>query len=224
MASISQCSIALLLYRRSRICVGSLVKYVCLSGGITSLGFSVDRTSSSLSRLDLSGLSWHRSCPCHLWQAAIVWAPAYTAVYQCLCLAIKRRVLQYRVIFFTPWKHSRLPGYPLARVTTLTNVDDTACLSLCQGIPQYPEYPGWLYVLGMPLPADVPLSRASARATDLGRGPNLRIGSGRAPCVPRSREHEERPAARRENMPMCEKKTHLYTSLYKRFPFGLCAT
>ena len=145
-------------------------------------------------------------------------------LFLCLCLAIKRRVLQYRVIFFTPWKHSRLPGYPLARVTTLTNVDDTACLSLCQGIPQYPEYPGWLYVLGMPLPADVPLSRASARATDLGRGPNLRIGSGRAPCVPRSREHEERPAARRENMPMCEKKTHLYTSLYKRLPFGLCAT
>ena len=137
MASISQCSIALLLYRRSRICVGSLVKYVCLSGGITSLGFSVDRTSSSLSRLDLSGLSWHRSCPGHLWEAAVVWAPANSVAYLCLCLVIKRHVLQYRVIF-TPWKHSRVPGYPLARVTASTNVDDTASLSLCQGIPQYP--------------------------------------------------------------------------------------
>ena len=58
--------------------------------------------------------------------------------------------------------------------------------------------PGWLYVLGMPPQADVPLSTPRARATDLGRGPNLRMGSGRAPCVPRSREHEERPAAGRE--------------------------
>ena len=58
--------------------------------------------------------------------------------------------------------------------------------------------PGWLYVLGMPPRADVPLSTPRARATDLGRGPNLRMGSGRAPCVPRSREHEERPAAGRE--------------------------
>ena len=116
------------------------VRTVCVCGGITSLGFSVDWTSSSLSRVDLSGLSWHRSCPGHLWEAAVVWAPAYSAVYLCLCLAIKRRVLQYRVIFFTPWKHSRVPGYTLARVTTSTNVDDTASLSLCQGIPQYPEY------------------------------------------------------------------------------------
>ena len=98
-ASISQCSVALILYRRSRICVGSLVTYVCVCGGITSLGFSVDWTSRSLSRVDLSGLSWHRSCPGHLWEAAVVWAPAYSAVYLRLCLAIKRRVLQYRVIF-----------------------------------------------------------------------------------------------------------------------------
>ena len=115
-------------------------RYVCVCGGITSLGFSVDWTSSSLSRVDLSGLSWHRSCPGHLWEAAVIWAPAYSTVYMCLCLAIKRRVLQYRVIFFTPWKHSRVPGYPLARVNTSTNVDDTASLSLCQGIPQYPEW------------------------------------------------------------------------------------
>ena len=58
--------------------------------------------------------------------------------------------------------------------------------------------PGWFYVLGMPRRADVPLSTPTARATDLGRGPNLRMGSGRAPCVPRSLEHEERPAAARE--------------------------
>ena len=110
----------------SRTCVGSLVTYVvCVCGGITSLGFSVDWTSSSHSRVDLSGLSWHRSCPGHLWEAAVVWAPAHSAVYLCLCLVIKRRVLQYRVIFFTPRKHSRLPGYPLARVTTSTNVDDS---------------------------------------------------------------------------------------------------
>ena len=54
------------------------------------------------------------------------------------------------------------------------------------------------YVLGRPPRADVPLSTSRARATDLGRGANLRIGSGRAPCVPRSREHEERSAAGRE--------------------------
>ena len=39
---------------------------VCVCGGIKCLGFSVDWTSSSLSRVDLSGLSWHRSCPGHL--------------------------------------------------------------------------------------------------------------------------------------------------------------
>ena len=133
----SQCSVALLLYRRSRICVGSLVTYVCVRGGITSLGFSVDWTSSTLSRVDLSGLSWHRSCPCHLWQAAVVWAPACSAVYLCLFFGIKHRVLPYRVIF-TPWNHFRVPGYTLARATTSTNADDTASLSLCQGIPQYP--------------------------------------------------------------------------------------
>ena len=82
--SMSQCSVALLLYRRSRICVGSLVTYVCVCGGTTSLEFSVDWTSSSLSCVDLSGLSWHRSCPGHLWEAAVVWAPAYSAVYLCV--------------------------------------------------------------------------------------------------------------------------------------------
>ena len=57
--------------------------------------------------------------------------------------------------------------------------------------------PGWLYVLGMPPRTDVPLLTPRARATDLGQGPNLRMGSGRASCVPRSREHEERSAAGR---------------------------
>ena len=106
----SQCSVALLLYRRSRVCAGSLATYACVCGGITSLGFSVDWTSSSLSRVDLSGLSWHRSCPGHLWEAAVVWAPAYSAVYLCLCLAIKRRVLQYRVIFTPSGSTLVLPG------------------------------------------------------------------------------------------------------------------
>ena len=58
--------------------------------------------------------------------------------------------------------------------------------------------PGWFYVLGMPRRADVPLSIPTARDTDLGRGPHLRQGSRRAPCVPQLREYEERPAAGRE--------------------------
>ena len=131
----SKCSVALLFYRRSRICVGSLVTYVCVCGGITSLGFSVDWTSSSLSRVDLSGLSWHRSYPVPLWEAAVVWAPAYSAVYLCLCLAIKRSLFQYRVIFFT---HLVFPG-------TRSHVSPHRLTSttLCQGIPRYPKYCTW---------------------------------------------------------------------------------
>ena len=105
-AGLRQCSVALLVYRRSRIRVGSPITYLCVCGGITSLGFSVDWACSSLLREDLTGLSWHRSCPGHIGEVAVVWAPAYSAVNMCLCLAIKRRVLQYRVISFTPWKHS----------------------------------------------------------------------------------------------------------------------
>ena len=60
--------------------------------------------------MDLSGLSWYRSCPGHLWEAAVIWAPAYSAVYLCLCLAIKRRVLQYRVIFTPSGSTLVLPG------------------------------------------------------------------------------------------------------------------
>ena len=135
-ASMSPCSVALFVYRRSHICAGSLVTYVCVCGGITSLRLSVDWTSSSLASVDLSGLSWHRRCPGHLWESAGVWAPEYCAVYLCVCLAIKRRALQYRTIFFTPCEHSRVPGYPLARVTTSTKVIDTASPSMCQGTPQ----------------------------------------------------------------------------------------
>ena len=73
--------------------------------------------------------------------------------------------------------------------------------------------PGWLYVLGMPPRADVPLSKPRACATDLGRGPNLRMGSGRAPCVPRSREHEERPATGIEIK--CRRVTkHIYICIH----------
>ena len=49
--------------------------------------------------------------------------------------------------------------------------------------------------------------RTSARAQ------TCALVSGRAPCVPRSREHPERPAAGREKMPMC-KKTHTYIVIY----------
>ena len=69
--------------------------------------------------------------------------------------------------------------------------------------------PGWLCVLGMLPRADVPLSTPRARATDLGRAPILRIGSGRAPCVSRRREHVERPAARGEKNAEGWKK-HIY--------------
>ena len=47
--------------------------------------------------------------------------------------------------------------------------------------------------------------RTSARAQ------NLRAGSGRAPCVPRSREHQKRPAAGREkNDDVLQRKKHKY--------------
>ena len=57
--------------------------------------------------------------------------------------------------------------------------------------------PGWHYVLGMPRRADVPLRPPKAGATDLGRGPNFRMGYWWAPYVPRSREHERRLVAGR---------------------------
>ena len=43
---------------------------------------------------------------------------------------------------------------------------------------------------------------------------------GRVPCVPRSREHEKRPAAGREKNADEQKKTHVY--IVTGFPFGVC--
>ena len=71
--------------------------------------------------------------------------------------------------------------------------------------------PGWLYVLGIPpwTDWDLLLWTPRARATDLGQGPNLGAGSGRAPCAPRSREHEDRLADGREKNAEGPKK-HIY--------------
>ena len=56
----------------------------------------------------------------------------------------------------------------------------------------------WMALRARNASPDVPLSNPRARATDLDGGTNLRIRSGRAHCMPWSREHEERPAAGRE--------------------------
>ena len=53
-----------------------------------------------------------------------------------------------------------------------------------------------------------------ARAADLGQGPNLVAGSGRAPCVLRSRQHGERPAAGREkNAEGPKKHSYIYVKV-----------
>ena len=93
---------------------------------------------------------------------------------------------------------------------------------------------GWLHVLGMPLGGDLRLWMPGARGTDLGQRPNLCVGSWRAPCVPRSPEHDERPAAGREkelrrakrhismysyNVPLrdvCDMKSRRWRKLMKR--------
>ena len=54
--------------------------------------------------------------------------------------------------------------------------------------------------------------RTSARAQ------HLRAESGRAPGVPRSREHEKRPTAGREKKCRSDKKTHLYIVIYGSHP------
>ena len=75
--------------------------------------------------------------------------------------------------------------------------------------------PGWLYVLGIPPRADLRLWTPRARATDIDQGPNLRAESGRDPCVPRSREYEERPAAVREkNADGPKKHVYILRSIY----------
>ena len=73
--------------------------------------------------------------------------------------------------------------------------------------------PGWLYVLGIPPRADLPLWTPRARAADLGQGPNLRKGSGLAPSVLGSREHEERRMAGGEKNAEGLKK-HIYICIY----------
>ena len=81
--------------------------------------------------------------------------------------------------------------------------------------------PGWLYVLGMLSRADVPLTTPRARATDLGRGLNLRMGSGRAPCVPTEpRARGETRGRERKKCRMVKKRIYIY--MYTRFPFGMC--
>ena len=78
--------------------------------------------------------------------------------------------------------------------------------------------PGSLYVLGMPPHGYLSMFRnfqppehvlrTSARAhTGV-------VVNGWIPCVPRSREHEERPATARERMPMCKKTAHLHIVTY----------
>ena len=80
--------------------------------------------------------------------------------------------------------------------------------------------PGWLYVLGIPpwTDWDLLLWTPRARATDLGQGPNLGAGSGRAPCAPRSREHEDRLADGREKNAEGPKK-HIFIYV-QGFPSG----
>ena len=73
--------------------------------------------------------------------------------------------------------------------------------------------PGWLDMVGIPPFADLLLGIPRTRATDHGRGPHLGAGSGQALCVPRSREHEERPAAGREKN-ADGRKSHLYICSY----------
>ena len=77
--------------------------------------------------------------------------------------------------------------------------------------------PGWLYVLGIPPRADLPLRTPRARATDLGQGPNLRKGSGRGPYEPRSREHEKRPATGGEDNAERPKR-NMYINVYISYP------
>ena len=81
--------------------------------------------------------------------------------------------------------------------------------------------PRWLYVRGIPPGGDVRLWTPGARGTDLGQSPNLRAGSERAPCVPQSLQHEERPAAGREKHAEGPSNTFMY--IHTRFPFGMCA-
>lgn len=70
----------LLVYRRFHVC-----RFACNvrmnAEELLPVGFFASLARSSLSRMDPSRLSWHRSRPGHLREAAVVWAPAYCADY-----------------------------------------------------------------------------------------------------------------------------------------------
>ena len=82
----------------------------------------------SLSRVDPSGLSWHRSPPGHVWEAGKQPSSKllHTMRLICVCWPPKRQCSISTT--FSP-KHGStycLPGNVLACVTISTNVDDTA--------------------------------------------------------------------------------------------------
>ena len=60
------------------------------------------------------------------------------------------------------------------------------------------------------------VSRTSVRAQ------TYAVGSGRTPCVPRSREHEKDPRPEEKKMSKCQKNTFICSNT--RFAFGMCAT
>ena len=96
-------------------------------------------------------------------------------------------------INFLHWRHwrSRISHEPWDILLTCTRaVGHSFSLFLRLHAPR------WLHVLGIPPRADYALWTPRARATDLGQGPTLPAGSGRAHCMRRSRE--QRPGAGRE--------------------------
>ena len=101
------------------------------------MGFSVALTSSSLSRVDPSGL-------CSIVAIPVISSTQPTSGLLhslrciCVCWPHKRQRLQHIYIFFSTRKHLCLPGSPLHSVTNPTSVGNTAFLPPCWGIPQYP--------------------------------------------------------------------------------------
>ena len=100
---------------------------------MTSVGFSVDLTSRSLSRVDPSGLS-------SIVAILVISSTQPTSGllhslrFICVCWPHKRQCLQRLYIFSSTRKDSSLPGYPLHSVTNPTSVGDTASLPPCWGI------------------------------------------------------------------------------------------
>ena len=105
------------------------------------------------------------------------------------------------------WRHSRsqISHEPSDILLTCTWTVGHSC-NLYVGL----DGPGWPYVLGITPRGDVRLWTPRVRAMDLSQGQTCAPVSGRAPCVPRSREHEKRPAAGREKNVQVPKK-HVYT-------------